>query len=238
MIRRCLAIVSVVLGGAVLLSSADAGGQNAPKEKEFRMAPGTPEEVAACIECHRREHPGLFADWADSRHASAGITCYDCHQAEPSDPDVSKMHEEQYGRSDLEYGREHVVPVSAVVTPKDCAGCHPDESEQYSISKHANTLEIMWKVDPWLNGGMNSDIERTTGCYYCHGTVVRMKDGELDPETWPNVGVGRINFDGSRGSCTSCHTRHRFSLMEARKPEACGQCHLGPDHPHLSGLWG
>jgi hypothetical protein len=51
--------------------------------------------------------------------------------------------------------------------------------------------------------------------------------------TWPNVGVGRINLDGSLGSCTSCHTRHRFSVMEARKPEACGQCHLGPDHPQI-----
>ena len=24
-----------------------------------------------------------------------------------------------------------------------------------------------------------------------------------------------------------------FSVMEARKPEACGQCHLGPDHPQI-----
>jgi hypothetical protein len=45
------------------------------------------------------------------------------------------------------------------------------------------------------------------------------------------VGVGRINPDGSKGSCTSCHTRHRFSVAEARKPDSCGQCHLGPDHP-------
>jgi hypothetical protein len=60
-----------------------------------------------------------------------------------------------------------------------------------------------------------------------------MKEGKIDPKTWPNVGVGRINLDGSKGSCTSCHTRHRFSVMEARKPEACGQCHLGPDHPQI-----
>ena len=25
----------------------------------------------------------------------------------------------------------------------------------------------------------------------------------------------------------------RFSVAEARKPEACGQCHLGPDHPQI-----
>ena len=80
---------------------------------------------------------------------------------------------------------------------------------------------------------MNSDMERIAGCYHCHGTVLKMKGDQLDPDTWPNVGVGRINLDGSKGSCSSCHTRHRFSVMEARKPEACGQCHLGPDHPQI-----
>ncbi len=24
-----------------------------------------------------------------------------------------------------------------------------------------------------------------------------------------------------------------FPVAEARKPEACGQCHLGPDHPQI-----
>jgi hypothetical protein len=76
-------------------------------------------------------------------------------------------------------------------------------------------------------------VERTTGCYACHGTVVEIKDGRPIPGTWPNVGVGRTNPDRSLGSCTSCHTRHRFSLVEARKPEACDQCHLGPDHPQI-----
>jgi hypothetical protein len=80
---------------------------------------------------------------------------------------------------------------------------------------------------------MNNDIERVTGCYHCHGSVVKVEDGELSEDTWPNVGVGRLNPDGSKGSCSSCHTRHRFSVSEARKPEACGQCHLGPDHPQI-----
>jgi hypothetical protein len=154
--------------------------------------------------------------------------------AEGHDGDVSPQHYKQYERADVKWGKaEYKVPVAAAVTPKDCSRCHPDEAKQYSQSKHANTIEIMWKLDPWLNKGMNSDFERTTGCFHCHGTVLKMKDGVLDPATWPNAGVGRLNLDGSLGSCTSCHTRHRFSVMEARKPEACGQCHLGPDHPQI-----
>jgi hypothetical protein len=222
---------------ALFLLCGMAMGQpegNMPKMKEFRIERSMPKEAVACIECHKREHPGLFSDWANSRHASANITCYDCHKADAVDPDVSQAHYKQYERSDLKFGtKEYSVPVAAAVTPKDCSRCHPDESKQYGMSKHANTVEIMWKIDPWLNNGMNSDFERLNGCYHCHGTVLKLKDGKLDPDTWPNVGVGRINLDGSKGSCTSCHTRHRFSVMEARKPEACGQCHLGPDHPQI-----
>ncbi len=210
-------------------------GQNMPKDKEFRIERSMPREASICIECHKAEHPGIFADWAASRHANANITCYDCHKADETDPDVDKEHFKYYDEYTRKYGDKdfYKVPISGVVTPKDCSRCHPDEAKQYSVSKHANTMEIIWKIDPWLNDGMNSDLERASGCYYCHGTVLKMKDGQLDPDTWPNVGVGRINLDGSKGSCTSCHTRHRFSLMEARKPEACGQCHLGPDHPQI-----
>ncbi|MFC1488411.1 multiheme c-type cytochrome [Thermodesulfobacteriota bacterium] len=220
------------LTGPMIVHAQTAANQ--PKEKAFRIERSMPKEAMACIQCHKIENPGLFADWAKSRHASANITCYDCHKAEEFDPDVSKAHYKQYERSDQKYGtKEYKMPVTAVVTPKDCSRCHPDEAKQYDQSKHANTHKIIWQIDPWLKLGMNSDFERASGCFHCHGTIMKVKDGALDPETWPNVGVGRINLDGSKGSCTSCHTRHRFSVMEARKPEACGQCHLGPDHPQI-----
>ena len=225
-------LTALPVSGAFISYAQTADNQ--AKVKEFRIERSMPKEAVACIECHKKENPGIFVDWAHSRHANANITCLDCHMAEEFDPDVSKEHFSQYERSDQKYGtQEYKVPISAVVTPKDCSRCHPDEAKQYSRSKHANTLEIIWKIDPWLNKGMNSDNERTTGCFHCHGTVLKMKDGKLTSETWPSVGVGRINLDGSRGACTSCHTRHLFSVMEARKPEACGQCHLGPDHPQI-----
>lgn len=210
---------------------------NLAKVKEFRIERSMSKQAQACIECHKIESPGIFADWAHSRHASANITCLDCHQAEEFDPDVSQVHYKQYERGDSKWGaREYRVPVSAVVSPKDCSRCHPDEAKQYAASKHANTIEIMWKIDPWLNAGQNSDFERQAGCFHCHGTVVAVKDGKLDPATWPNVGVGRLNMDGSKGSCAACHTRHKFSVAEARQPDTCGQCHLGPDHPQIE-IW-
>lgn len=63
--------------------------------------------------------------------------------------------------------------------------------------------------------------------------VVRTSDGRpiYDAGSWPNTGIGRINLDGSLGSCSACHSRHDFSPRRARQPENCGKCHLGPDHP-------
>lgn len=63
--------------------------------------------------------------------------------------------------------------------------------------------------------------------------VYRDDDGRprLSPGSWPNTGIGRLNLDGSRGSCSACHSRHDFSPRRARQPENCGKCHLGPDHP-------
>jgi hypothetical protein len=79
-------------------------------------------------------------------------------------------------------------------------------------------------------------------CYHCHGTVVEPKGKEARETVmgemvfpvlsgWPNQGVGRLNPDGSMGSCTACHTRHAFSIEMARKPHTCSQCHKGPDVP-------
>ncbi|NOY63318.1 MAG: hydroxylamine oxidoreductase, partial [Gammaproteobacteria bacterium] len=72
----------------------------------------------------------------------------------------------------------------------------------------------------------------TMGCAGCHGSIVRVEsDGSLNSATWPNTGIGRINPDGSKGACSACHQRHNFDVAQARHPNNCGRCHLGPDHP-------
>ena len=219
-----VALLTVLITVAPAAPAADEPAQmTVPPLKEFRIERKITPDAKECIECHAKESKGIVADWAASRHAHSNVNCLDCHGAQAGDNDISKEHLS-----------EDKTPISAVVSPKDCSRCHPSEAAEYDRSKHANTIELINKIDPWLNGGMNNKIERITGCYHCHGTEIKFtEDGEFDKGTWPNVGVGRINPDGSKGSCSSCHTRHRFSLAEARKPEACGQCHLGPDHPQI-----
>ena len=106
--------------------AASAQQANYPTVKEYRIERSMPPAAEACIECHRATTPGLFADWAKSRHANANITCLDCHLVQPGDTDIAKGHDQYYGRSDLPKGEEkYKVPIASIVTPKDCSRCHP-----------------------------------------------------------------------------------------------------------------
>ncbi len=174
-----------------------------------------------CVSCHRDKTPAVFNDWQSGMHAKVGVECYKCHRANTEAAALT---------SHLKHDPRKI---SAVVSPLNCGGCHPLQAEQFARSKHAGTIKIISQMDNWLKDGMNNTTERITGCYACHGTSVKVRQGAPVDGTWPNVGIGRVNPDGSRGSCSSCHTRHRFSISEARKPEACDQCHLGPDHPQI-----
>ena len=124
---------------------ADKTQANFPLVKEFRIERGMSKQGQACIECHKVETPGLFADWAASRHAAANITCIDCHQAQEFDADVTKKHYKQYERADNKWGTaEYRVPIAGVVTPKDCSRCHPDEVKQYSRSKQLESTDVVY----------------------------------------------------------------------------------------------
>ena len=133
--------VSAVLTGIIigLAISGIAGAEQKtpmsfPSLKEYRIERNISSDAKGCISCHAAQSPGLVADWAKSRHAHANITCLDCHKAGPADKDVSKAHRAYSGTG-----------ISAIVSPKDCSRCHPSEAAEYSRSKHANTLEIIWK---------------------------------------------------------------------------------------------
>ncbi len=87
--RRNWFILSAVLIAGLLVAGAMSpvwAQPNYAKVKEYRIERSIPPEAVACIECHKQTNPGLFGDWANSRHANANITCLDCHLAQPGDP--------------------------------------------------------------------------------------------------------------------------------------------------------
>ena len=183
-----------------------------------------------CIECHRKQSPGLYQQWGASKHYRGNIGCFECHTADKDDTDAF-MH----------YDRR----IAVIVSPKDCARCHSKEVEEFLGSHHAKAGRILGSLDNVLaevvegNRGLKTDAfpdgvsaAAVSGCWQCHGTEVKvLAGGKLDPATWPNTGIGRLHPDGSEGACSACHARHEFSAAQARHPNTCGKCHMGPDHP-------
>lgn len=198
--------------------------------------PAVARAAESCADCHRKHTAALVMEWDRSKHAKAGVDCLACHGAEKDNPG-SWVHRGER--------------ISMIVTPKDCAKCHAKENEEFSRSHHALAGEILASLDNVLAekaaGMPGNNADAVNGCLQCHGGVVKfLKDAKgemirvgpegkpvLDPETWPNSGIGRINPDGSRGSCNACHSRHAFEAKTARSPENCGKCHMGPDHPQI-----
>lgn len=260
--RLCVLLTILALGLAV--STAQAAPANAPIS----------EATQACLECHAEATPGIVDDWKRGRMSrtspaqalkkpvmqrrvsakqvpagmmNVAVGCAECHTTNP------KGHQDTF-----EHGE---AQVHIVVTPKDCAVCHPSEVSEYggNLMSHAwgnlvNNPLYMNLVEQ-INGvqvvgaGAKITVNKpdpltsAESCLYCHGTVVKVAGmetrevgdyGEMSfPKLigWPNHGVGRINPDGSQGSCTPCHSRHQFSIAMARSPVTCSECHKGPDVP-------
>lgn len=97
-------------------------------------------------------------------------------------------------------------------SPKDCSKCHAKQVEQFGAGKHSlgwKKMEVAARYKAIPNDKMRGSM-----CEGCHS-------------------VGKVYADGSAGKCDSCHTRHVFSKLEARQPEACETCHMGLDHEQI-----
>ena len=258
--------------GFLIACALTAGALHA----EEAALPPLSEETEACIACHEAVTPGIVEDWRRSRHARSmpsealtkpalerrisaesvpprlaqvAVGCYECHSLN------AEAHTDNFDHFDFQ--------INIVVSPPDCATCHPAETKEYAKSKKAHAVGNLEKNPIYsllvaTNIGVKevrddgeilahapSEAAKMDACFGCHGTHVEVKgtrrvETDLGPievpnlTNWPSQGVGRINPDGSMGACTACHPRHGFSIATARKPYTCGQCHLEPDVPALN----
>jgi hydroxylamine dehydrogenase len=123
------------------------------------------------------------------------------------------------------HGSEHQKMNDAkkakIPTPDTCGKCHPGRVKEFREGKHALAWVAM-KAMPMINhqpptvGG--GDLK---GCSGCH------KIGDKSSEDIKRYGAAQ---------CDACHTRHSFSVKEARDPRACRTCHMGFDHPQWE-MW-
>ena len=113
-------------------------------------------------------------------------------------------------------------PTGGNVPASRCATCHKDQYDEFTVKdgqgNYVNKHAIGWtKMTAGARYMVMPQEERVAMCERCHN-------------------IGEVASDGSVGKCDSCHTRHTFSATEAREPEACGTCHMGPDHEQID-MW-
>ncbi len=155
-----------------------------------------------CVECHEDVTPGAVSDWKASRHGEMGLGCETCHgSGHTTSTDFAK---------------------TELPTPDTCAKCHSEQVDQYMSGKHSIAWAAM-EAMPTTHWKPPALIEGQKGCGACHKIGVKSEEQ-----------INALKADGhvfGNAACDSCHTRHTFSVKEAREPEACATCHMGFDHP-------
>ncbi len=162
----------------------------------------TANPAASCIECHSKQTHNIVSDWKLSKHSQMDVTCVACHgDQHQSASDVTKV---------------------KIPTPETCAQCHQTQVDQYKHGKHSKAWAAMLAM-PTIHWQPMAMIVGQKGCGGCH------KIGEK-----PVADIAKLQHQGSEfgaAACDSCHTRHTFSVEEAKSPQACETCHMGFDHP-------
>ncbi len=213
-----LVVVIIALGIAVVLLTI---GQSPQTSGEVERANALADSTDECVTCHRRATPGIVSQYGASTMAAAEVGCRDCHEVDAGYPGA------------VEHEGTHVLnePTTAM-----CRSCHQQQVAQFNQSRHSLPAYVAYAGADGLSeehlqmyesipeGQYNPDQTRNA-LYAMEGQDVT----RFACESCHNIGEPKP--DGSVGECQKCHLRHEFSLEQARKPETCNACHIGPDHP-------
>jgi len=155
-----------------------------------------------CVACHKETTPNIVGDWKLSKHSQNNVSCSTCH---------GEGHKDPYDVANVE-----------IPTPETCAQCHEERVEQFKAGKHAAAWAAM-KAMPTSHWQPMAMMEGMKGCGGCHKIGLKTEE-EIKALKKDGAGFGTA-------SCDACHTRHAFSVEEAKQPQACQTCHMGFDHP-------
>ncbi len=169
---------------------------------QAKKTPPKPIADPTCVNCHKMTTPGIVEDYMLSRHRQVMVGCATCHGNEHNGPSN--------------------VAKAKIPTADTCAQCHPQRVEQFKKGKHALAWAAM-KAMPTIHFQPMALTEGMKGCGGCHKIGLKSEEE-----------IKQLKSEGQRyglASCDACHTRHTFSLAEARQPQSCQTCHMGFDHP-------
>ncbi len=159
---------------------------------------------SSCEDCHKKVTPGIVADF-NRRKMSKTLKCYSCH-----------------GKSHKTMKDANLAKLPTIAT---CKKCHRKQVSQYVSGKHALGLLPITAFPGFAHSQPKAFIAGQKGCNGCHNL------GVVNDEVKKKGLAGEYRSYYKYGmDCQNCHTRHAFSVEEARRPEACNSCHTGFDH--------
>ena len=214
-----LVLVLAIIGIGLVLFSINISILGQSQEMEARDALASSQDE--CVICHRDETPGIIQQFSYSTMAAAEVSCRDCHEVAQDYP-AAEEHEGSF--------------ILAAPTTAMCQECHEQEVAEFYQSRHSLpayiavfgsqdlSAEHLALFEAIPEGGYSPDKSRNA--------IAALEGPDMTKFTCEGChNVGKPAEDGSVGQCQKCHIRHQYSLEQARKPETCNYCHIGPDHP-------
>jgi hypothetical protein len=183
-------------------------------------------DPGSCSGCHRTVNPAIVAQFEASAMGKAGtqnprvayplkqLTCANCHGTD----------------------HDEIMATLGRVPETTCAACHAEIYQEHvtdaghSYGPGPGDLGINWERNIGVpHYGQMPRKVMEMGCDPCHAQA-----GATDARYWSEEQKQYVDTSSFRirNGCIACHTRHAFHLEEARTPEACFTCHMGPDHPN------
>ena len=98
-----------------------------------------------------------------------------------------------------------------------CGQCHLKQFAEAESEKDTQK----WPQDQWPDGHPSHAVD--------YMATVELATWAADSHREPEEAC--VLCHTNQPKCDTCHTRHTFATVEARKPEACATCHNGVDHP-------
>ncbi len=189
-----------------------------------------------CLECHSQVSPGWVHSWQNSVHSNLD----EIRNLKDADSRAYK----KGLLSEVEANLRSLGLLKAGEPLKEvgCIDCHMGVNKDHG--QHKTELKM----------------PDAANCGQCHLKQFAERESERDTYTWPQgqwpkgrpshalsykanvelaifaameqreVAEGCSFCHTTQNTCNSCHTRHEFSVVEARKPQACATCHSGVDH--------
>ena len=192
-----------------------------------------------CVTCHTSVTHGWVKSWEKSVHANL-----DAIRDLPAD-DLRVYKKEIIAEVEANLYSQGLLPQGEKLKDVQCADCHmgvgskggnhakdlrmPDRAAcgtchvRQFAEQESERDTLVWPQKQWANGHPSHTVDYTANVETATWAALQSRE----------AAAGCTLCHTNQNKCDNCHTRHEFSTVDARKPEACATCHNGVDHPEF-----